>query len=413
MPVYEYKGFDAAGAAVTGLVDADTVKTARSKLRKQNVFPTDVKEQTGAAVQGAGLNREIDLKQYLEFITVRDISVMTQQLAVLINAAVPVAESLGALVDQTEKAKLRVVLSKVREDVNGGRTLGDAMSAHPKVFDTLYISMIKAGERSGALGQVLERLSKFADESVRLQGQVVSALAYPALMASVGSLMIIGIFVGVLPKMRTIFDSFGDGEADLPFVSQLVFGFGDLLVAWWWALPIAVFGGLWLFRRWVATKPGRATFDRFKLTMPVFGRMNRLVAVSRFCRTLGTLLVSGVPILAALGIVRDIVGNVVMSEAIQAAGAAIQEGQSIARPLKESGQFPPMVIHMIQVGERTGELEQMLNLIANAYESEVEATIKGAMSLLGPITIIGMGGVVFVVALGLLLPMQQMMSMVR
>jgi general secretion pathway protein F len=273
--------------------------------------------------------------------------------------------------------------------------------------------MIKAGERSGALGQVLERLSKFADESVRLQGQVVSALAYPALMASVGSLMIIGIFVGVLPKMRTIFDSFGDGEADLPFVSQLVFGFGDLLVAWWWALPIAVFGGLWLFRRWVATKPGRATFDRFKLTMPVFGRMNRLVAVSRFCRTLGTLLVSGVPILAALGIVRDIVGNVVMSEAIQAAGAAIQEGQSIARPLKESGQFPPMVIHMIQVGERTGELEQMLNLIANAYESEVEATIKGAMSLLGPITIIGMGGVVFVVALGLLLPMQQMMSMVR
>ena len=413
MPVFEYKGFDTAGAAVNGLVDADTVKTARSKLRKQNVFPTDVKEQTGAAVQGAGLNREIDLKQYLEFITVRDISVMTQQLAVLINAAVPVSESLGALVDQTEKAKLRVVLSKIREDVNGGRTLGDAMSAHPNVFDTLYVSMIKAGERSGALGQVLERLSKFADESVRLQGQVVSALAYPALMASVGSLMIIGIFVGVLPKMRTIFDSFGDGEAELPFVSQVVFGFGDFLVAWWWALPIAVFGALWFFRRWVATKAGRAGFDRFKLTMPVFGRMNRLVAVSRFCRTLGTLLISGVPILSALGIVRDIVGNVVMSEAIQAAGAAIQEGQSIARPLKESGQFPPMVIHMIQVGERTGELEQMLNLIADAYESEVEATIKGAMSLLGPITIIGMGGVVFVVALGLLLPMQQIMSMVR
>jgi general secretion pathway protein F len=415
MPVFEYKGFDASGGSVNGVIDADNSKGARTKLRKQNIFPTEVKEQTGEAMQGSGLNREINFAQYFEFITARDISVMTQQLSVLINASVPMAEALGALVDQTEKNKVRVVLSKVREDVNEGLTLADAMAKHPKVFDTLYISMIRAGEKTGALGTVLQRLTKFADESVKLQGQIVGALAYPVLMACVGVLLIGGIFVGVLPQMRGMFDSFTNkkGEDTLPLVTKIVFFFGDTLVAWGWLLPILAIGAFWAFRRWVSTPEGRERFDGFKLWMPIFGRMNRLVAVSRFCRTLGTLLVSGVPIVTALGIVRAVVGNVVISDVIQKASVSIQEGQSIARPLKESEQFPPMVIHMIAVGERTGELEQMLNIIADAYESEVENTVKGAMSLLGPITILLMGAVVFFVALGLLLPMQQLSQAIR
>lgn len=410
MPVYEYKGLDGGGASVNGTIDADNPKVARARLRKQGVFPTDVKEQTGKGSTGSGFNREIDLSQYLEFITERDVNNMTQQLSVLINASVPMAEALSALVDQTEKKKLRVVLSKVRERVNEGITLADAMAEHPKVFETLYISMVRAGEKTGALAVVLKRLAKFSEEAVKLQGQIVTALAYPALMALVGTLLITIIFTTVLPQMRTMFDSFlgKGGQSSLPLVTRVVFFVGDMLTSWGWVVPFVVFGLFTLFRRWVATDSGRHTFDSFKLKMPVFGRMNRLVAVSRFCRTLGTLLLSGVPIVSALAIVRDVVGNVVISDTIQKASISIQEGQSIARPLKESEQFPPMVIHMIQVGEKTGELEQMLNLIADSYEEEVENTVAGAMAILGPLTILAMGGTLFVVALGLLLPMQQL-----
>jgi general secretion pathway protein F len=407
MPVFEYKGFDGAGGAVTGVVDADTAKIARARLRKQGVFPTDVREQHGKAVTGSGLNREIDVAQYFEFISQRDIAQVTAQLAVLIGASVPMAESLAALVEQTEKQKLKVVLSKIKERVNEGATLADAMADHPKVFDTLYISMVRAGERTGALGEVLDRLSKFADANVKLQGQVVSALAYPVLMMFIGTAMIAGIFTMVVPQMRGTLESFG-GEKNLPFISKAVFAFGDFVVGWGWLVPVFAVAAFFAFRRWVGTVSGRERFDRFKLEVPLFGRLTRIVAVSRFCRTLGTLLISGVPIIAALAIVRDVVGNVILSETITKASLNIQEGQSIARPLQESGQFPPMVVHMIKVGERTGELERMLNLIADSYEDEVEATVSAVTSLLAPIAMLIMGAVIGTVALGLLLPMQAM-----
>lgn len=414
MPVFEYKGFDAQGGAAAGLIDADNGKSARLKLRRQGVFPTEVKEQSGAATTGEGLNREIDFAAYFERVTLRDISNLTAQLAVLVGASVPLSEALQALVDQTEKGKLKIVLSNIREQVNEGVTLGDAMADHPKVFDTLYLSMVRAGERSGALAEVLDRLSKFAEEAVKLQGQLVSALAYPILMAGVGGLMIVGIFVGILPQMRTMFASFAGGESDLPFITRMVFFFGDMLTGW----PIFVVMGIaavlfFAYRSWVSTPKGRMKVDGWKLSLPAIGRMNRMIAISRFCRTLGTLLISGVPIITALNIVRDVLGNEVLSEVIQQASVNIQEGQSIAGPLKASGQFPPMVIHMIKVGERTGELERMLNLIADAYEAEVDTAVKAFTSVLGPLTIVIMGGVVGTVALGLLLPMQQLSNAIR
>ncbi len=412
MPVFEYKGFDGGGAAVAGLIDADNAKTARTRLRRQGVFPTDIKEQSGKATSGTGLNMEINLAQYLERVTISDVANLTSQMAVLVGASVPMSETLGALVDQAEKSKIKVILSKVRERVNEGATLADAMKDHPKVFDTLFVSMVRAGERTGALAEVLDRLSKFADASVKLQGQVVSALAYPVLMIIVGIFLVVGIFVGVLPQVRTMFEAFG-GEDNLPTITKVVFFFGDALVGYGWLIPLPVVAISYAFRRWTSNPEGRERWDRFKLTAPIFGKMNRQVAVSRFCRTLGTLLTSGVPIITALGIVRDVVGNVVIAETIQAVSHNIQEGQSIATPLAESGQFPPMVIHMIKVGERTGELERMLNLIADAYDTEVENTVKSVTSLLGPLAILGMGGVVGFVALGLLLPMQELSRSIR
>jgi len=407
MPVFTYKGFDKARVATEGLIEADSPKTARSKLRRQGVYPTEIKEKTKKATSGSGLNVEIDFEQYLQFINAKDIAIMTNQLSVLLGASVPMSEALQALVDQTEKNKLKVVLSKIRERVNEGGTLADAMAEHPKVFDQLYISMIRAGERSGALAPVLERLSAFADANVKTQGQISSAMAYPILMGIVGSLMIVGIFTGVLPQVRGMFESMG-GEENLPLITRMVFGFGDFMVNYGLILPF-VFGGMfYAFRRWKKTPEGTKKFDGFKLRMPLFGRLNRLVAVSRFCRTLGTLLVSGVPIISALNIVRDVVGNTVIAETITKASTNIQEGQSIAIPLKESGQFPPMVTHMIAVGERTGELERMLSLVSDAYDREVEDTISAVTSLLGPLMIMVIGGVVGVVAVGLLLPMQSL-----
>lgn len=415
MPVYEYKGLDAAGKSIAGIIDADSPKVARTRLRKQGLFPTEMhQQQEGGTRRGQSiLDTQIDVEKYFQFITSRDISVMTQQLSTLVGAHVPMSESLSALVDQAEKDKLKVVLSKVKEKVNEGSSLAEAMSDHPKVFDNLYVQMVRAGERSGALDQVLKRLATYADSQVKLQGQVLSAVAYPILLGLVGVGILMGLFLGVIPRIRGMFESMPGGTEALPILTRVVFFFGDLLVGWWWSAPILAFGGLTAFRYWVRTAKGRAQWDNLKLKFPIFGKMNRLVAVSRFCRTLSTLLVSGVPIISALQIVESVVGNTLIADAVNKAAVNIQEGQSIAVPLKQSGQFPPLVTHMITIGEKTGELERMLTIVADAYEDQVEATISAMTSILGPVMIMLIGGIVFVVALGLLTPMMNISSMVK
>lgn len=410
MAVYEYRGLDKAGKAVSGVIDADNPKVARSRLRKQAVYPTEIHlQKKGKATRGQGLNIEIDLSQYLQRISGRDISVLTRQMSTLLGASVPMAETLNALVEQSEKNKLKIVLSEVKENVNEGSTLADALSKHPKVFNNLFVQMVRAGERSGALPQVLQRLATFAEASVKLQGKIWGAMLYPILMALIGAAILTGLFVFVVPQMRELLEGFSSGkDASLPIVTQFVFFIGDALtsgLACVFGVVLAV--GFIGFRVWIRGA-GRRPWNAFLLKVPVIGRLNRMVSVSRFCRTLSTLLVSGVPIITALSIVKSIVGNVIIQDAVEDASRNIQEGQSIAAPLKKSGQFPPMVIHMIAIGERTGELEAMLTNVADAYENEVDSTVEGLTALLGPLMIVAMGGVVFFVALGLLLPLSQM-----
>lgn len=413
MPVYEYKALDSKGNALNGIVDADSAKVARSRLRQQGIFPTDIKEKQTAATKGKGLSVEIDLSNYFQRVTTRDISIFTGQMSTLVGAHIPIAEALSALVDQSEKAKLKVVVSKIKEKVNEGSTLADAMREHPAVFSELYIQMVRAGESSGALSVVLSRLSKFTDGQVKLQTQIFSAMAYPILMGFVGVLILMGLFVGVIPRIRGLFDSMAGGTEGLPFLTRAVFFFGDLLVGYWFVAPVLFVLTIFFFRRWVKTPNGRIRYDQIRLKAPIFGRLNRLVAVSRFCRTLSTLLMSGVPIISSLSIVQKVVGNVHLEKAIGEAQVNIQEGQSIAAPLRQSGQFPPLVTHMIAIGERTGELERMLNSVADAYEDEVEAAIAALTSLLAPLMILLIGGIVFLVALGLLMPMMNLSSMIR
>ncbi|MEQ1569379.1 MAG: type II secretion system F family protein [Myxococcota bacterium] len=415
MAVFEYKGLDGGAKPINGIIDADSVKAARVRLRKQGLYPTEIREQHGKATRRGEsiLDTQIDVQKYLQFISRRDISMMTTQLSTLVGAHVPMAEALAALVDQTEKEKLKVILSKVKEKVNEGSALADAMSDHPKVFDTLYVQMVRAGEKSGALAEVLKRLAAYADGQVKLQGQILSAIAYPILLGIVGTLILLGLFLGVIPRLRDMFDAMPGGQEALPLITRVVFFVGDLLVVGWWLIPIMPFVLLFSFRWYVGRAAGRARWDKFRLKVPLFGHMNRLVAVSRFCRTLSTLLVSGVPILSALQIVEAVIGNTVIAETVAKAANNIREGQSIAVPLKASGEFPPLVTHMIAIGEKTGELERMLTTVADNYEEQVEGTITAMTSLLAPGMIMLIGGIVFVVALGLLTPMMNISSMVK
>jgi general secretion pathway protein F len=408
--VFEYKGFDANGKSVAGVIDAEGAKTARSKLRKQGLFPTDLNEQRAGAkaAKGSGLNVEIDFSKYFERVSVQDVATLTSQLSTLIGAGIPMVEALSAMLDQVENDKLRVILAEVRDKVNEGATLADAMTGHPDVFSGLYVNMVRAGEASGALETVLLRLTEYTESSVRLRGKLVSAMIYPVLMTGVGCAIVVGLFVFVIPKMRSIFDSFGE---ELPWVTSALFTISDFATQWWWLIAMVLGVAGYFFRRWKKTPAGTHKWDGWMLKVPVFGRMNRLVAVSRFCRTLSTLLDAGVPILQALGIVSTVVENKVMEDAVNAAAKNVTEGQSLAGPLKASKQFPPIVTHMIAIGERTGELENMLSKVADAYETEVDNLVTGLTSLLEPILILMMGGIVAFVALAILLPMLNMSSM--
>lgn len=414
MPIFEYHGLDAHGKTTSGIIDADSSRAARLKLRKQNIFPTEVEEQKldgkpKSRVKGKGFSMEVDLSKYFTFISQQDVSTMTSQLATLVGASIPVVEALGAVQEQVEKQPLKVIMADVKEKVNEGASFAQALKSHPKVFDDLYVSMVAAGEASGALELVLARLATHTEAMVQLRSKVVAALIYPALMAFVGSGLLIGIFTVVVPRVRRLFDSF---KATLPLITRIMLKTSDIVSAWWWIILPALILLLWLFRRWTHSPKGRLKWDQILLKIPVLGKIVRTIAVSRFCRTLATLLISGVPILNAFEIVARVVQNSVLAKAIEEASRNIQEGQSIAVPLRQSGQFPPLVTHMIAIGERTGELEPMLDKVANAYDSYVERALEAFTSMLGPIIIVMMGGTIGIFALALLLPMLQMSRMI-
>ena len=412
MAVFEYKGFDAAGKAVSGSVDSDGAKNARAKLRKQGVFPTDVVEQNAKAggVRGKGINIQIDFSKYFQRVSAQDLSSLTSQLSTLVGAGIPMVEALSAMIDQVENPKLRVVLAEVRDKVNEGSTLAQAMRDHKNIFSDLYVNMVRAGETSGALDVVLLRLAEYTESQVKLQGKLISAMIYPVLMTFVGLGIVLGLFVFVIPKIRRVFDTFGES---LPFITRALLGVSDVVVGYWWAFFLLAGAAAYFFRRWVTTPEGRFKFDGYLLQVPIFGRLNRLVAVSRCCRTMSTLLSSGVPILSAMGIVATVVNNKVIEKAVVEASKNVTEGESLAGPLKASGQFPPIVTHMIAIGERTGELESMLGKVADAYDSEVDNMVGALTSLLEPVLILAMGGIVAFVAIAIMLPMMNMSAIAR
>lgn len=402
MPVFEYKALDQRGRQVAGLREADSPKGLRAALRRDGVFLTEVLGQKEAA---AAQKRDVSVKRFVGGrISVEDVSITTRQLAVLVGAGIPLVEALTALVDQVDHERMKRVVSEVKQRVNEGSSLADAMAAHPRAFGTLYVNMIRAGESSGALDVVLVRLADFTESQARLRSRVMGALTYPMLMLLLSGVVLGILFTVVIPKIIRIFE---ETKITLPWTTKALIGFTTLVQGYWWAAILAAVLGAWIFVRWRATPSGRAVYDQRLLRLPIFGSLIRQIALARFSRTLATLLKSGVPLLTSMEIVKNIVGNVRLATVIDEARTSIQEGESIAAPLKRSGEFPPLVYHMVAIGEKSGQLEEMLNNVANAYEAQVETKVGALTSLLEPLMIVFMGVVVAFMVFSILMPILQ------
>ncbi|MCB9584287.1 MAG: type II secretion system inner membrane protein GspF [Polyangiaceae bacterium] len=408
MAVYEYRGILVnTGKATKGYKDADNIKALRGALRREGILLTEATEE---AQRKARAKKELNLLAVFQRPKTSDIAVMTRQLATLVRAGVPLVESIGALSEQVENEQLVRILTAVRESLNEGTSFAKSLGAHNKVFPPLYINMVEAGEASGTLEAVLERLADFMENQARLKGKVTGALAYPVLMAIVGTILVGFLMVAVVPKVTAIFDNLGQ---QLPWYTRLLIFVSDIVAGYWWLLIGLIVVGVIGFRRWKAKPEGRKKWDKFRLRVPLFGRLNLLVAVARFSRTLSTLLSSGVPLLTAMGIVKNVLENALLEEVVSNAIGSIREGESIAVPLKKSGEFPPMVTHMIAVGERSGQLEQMLENVSRAYEADVEVRVQALTSLLEPLMIVVMGGLVGFITMAILMPLIQMNDMVK
>jgi len=399
MPVYAYKGINARDKKVKGIVDADSQKAARQKLRKQKIYPLELvetverKRGTGAVSKALKLGGGVPP---------REIAAMTRQLSTLVGAQLPLVKCLTALSDQVEHDRLKTVLAEIREAVNEGSGLGDSMAHYPRTFSDLYVNMIRAGEQSGALEVVLQRLADFTESQADLRNKVLYAMLYPVIIIIIMAIVVTVMFTFVIPKITLLFEQ---SNQTLPALTQAMIALSDFARGWGGlALILVLVGAVMGFRYYVRTEEGRERWHRFLLGFPVLGRITKNIAVSRFCKTLSTLLMSGIPLLRSMDIVEKVVGNRVLEISIANARDNITEGASIADPLRESKVFPPFVIQMISSGEQSGELEFMLQKAADAFDREVENAINGLTALIEPVMIIILAGLVVVVILSFLMP---------
>jgi general secretion pathway protein F len=406
VPVYAYRGVTSAGKAARGHVDAESLKGARARLRRDGIFPTEIAEgRSEKAAPSSESSRRFRLR-LPQRISAFDLALATRQAATLLGAGIPLVESLRALTDQVENPRLKSVYGQVRERVNQGASFADALGAS-RVFPDLYVSMVRAGEAGGALEQVLERLADYMESQVRLRNKVGSILIYPLVMFGFACVVVGALVTVVLPQITQLLTSLNQ---PLPFYTRWIIGASNFTRSYWWAIFLFVGALIFGFRALIKTTRGRAVYDRVRLRIPVVGRLARLIAISRFARTLSTLLAGGLPIIRALHTAGEVAGNTVLAEAIDAARLSITEGQSVARPLRNSGEFPPLVTHMIEVGEQSGELEAMLAKVADTYEEQVETAVTRLTALLEPFLILIMVGIVLVIILATLVPLLQITS---
>ncbi|HKX16565.1 MAG TPA: type II secretion system F family protein [bacterium] len=388
---------------VTGAIDGDTEVAAISRLQEMGYLITSLKRR-------ATQPKIEDLLMRFQGVRLKDLTVFTRQLATMINAGLTIIASLAILQAQATSQRLREILGKVRGEVEGGLPLSDSLGSHPEAFNQLYVNMVRAGETGGALDDVLGRLSTFLEKELALRQKIKSAMVYPILIAS-AAVGIVGFIVFfILPKFVNVFQDLG---VPLPLPTRFLIWVTVASRQYWYVFPLVFIVAVYGFRYYIGTPSGRVWFDGFKLKMPLFGPVNRNVVMARFCRTLGTLIHSGVPILHALDVVSKATSNVVLIKAIDAVRTSIREGETISGPLQQSGIFPPMVVQMVAVGERTGALDSMLAKVADFYDTEVEYAVAALTSVLEPMLIMVMGGIVGFIVISFYLPLFTLVGAIK
>lgn len=404
MPIFEYEALNATGKTIRGAIDADSARTARIKLRGQGVYPTEIREEAVAGATG------VPSFSFFRRVRAKDIALALRQLATLMEAGIPLISSLSALIEQLGNPALRKILAQIRESVREGSSFADALSRHSRVFSNLFQGMVRAGEASGTLGLTLSRWADFSEHQVALRQRVRAALTYPVFMFFIGLGALFFLMTFVVPTVTKIFSDLGQA---LPWPTLLLISVSNFLSGYWWVLvSTLVILGLWL-RKALRSESGALIWDRTKLKLPLAGDLHRKLAISRWSRTLGTLLSGGLPLLQALEISQGVVGNRIFSQGLAKARENIRGGEEMAFSLKQIGIFPSVVLEMVSVGEKSGELAKMLEKAALNLENEVEADLRSLMSLLEPVMILIMGVGVGFIALSILLPILEMSQIVR
>jgi type IV pilus assembly protein PilC len=397
MPAFVWKGKTREGKAVAGERVAENKEAVMALLRREQILVSSVKEK----------GKEVALPKFGGGVPAKQLAIFVRQFSVMIDAGLPLVQCLEILGSQQDNKTFAKILQQTRMDVEGGATLADAMRKHPKAFDELFTNMIAAGEAGGILDTILKRLATYIEKSVKLRGQVKGAMVYPVAVISIAGIVVTVILWKVIPTFAAMFEGLG---AELPLPTRIVIALSNWVVR---LLPFAVFiaiGGVFAFRRYYATYGGRRVIDRIVLKMPVLGVLMQKIAVARFCRTLSTLISSGVPILDGLEITARTAGNAIIEDAIMAVRKGVESGLTVAQPLKESGVFPPMVVQMIGVGEQTGALDAMLSKIADFYEEEVDQAVANLLTLMEPIMILFLGITVGGIVISMYMPLFDMIS---
>jgi type IV pilus assembly protein PilC len=395
MPTFSYTVRDAAGTMRSGTSEADDAEVLRRRLQEQGFTVTDIqmtaKGKKKAA--GSGWGR----------VKLADLSIFCRQFSTMIDAGVSLVRALDVLGEQTQNPKLRRMILDIQQEVESGQTLSKAMSKYPKTFTSLFVGLVKAGEVGGVLEESLQRLSHFLEKDMELRRKVKAALTYPSIVVVVAVLIVVGLCTFIVPKFVELFRDLGVKE--LPWMTQILVDFSDFLKTRWWQGLIGIIVIYMALKYFGTTRGGRRVIDRVKLKVPVFGKLHHKIALARFSRTLGTLLVSGVPILQALETVAGTVGNGIIADAVMQARARIREGDRINDPLEKSKMFPPMVVHMISIGEESGALDSMLAKIAEFYEQEVEASLQSLTAAIEPVLIVFLGVCVGFIVIAMFMPL--------
>ncbi|HUP84998.1 MAG TPA: type II secretion system F family protein [Acidimicrobiales bacterium] len=400
---YAYKVRDRGGKMLEGTLEADSTTLVANKLRQMGYVPINIEKAAGA-----GMKTEITL--FKKKPKLKDISVFSRQFATMINSGLSLLRSLYILSEQTENKGLQDVIVEVRTDVEKGASLSQALAKHPKVFNKLYVSMVKSGEVGGVLDSVLLRLSDTIEKQVELRGKIKSAMTYPVAVLGLVLCIVAAMLLFIVPIFASLYDDLG---GTLPLPTRVLLVISHVLTTFLPVVVLIMAGLVYGFRRWIKTESGRRAWDSFKLRVPIIGPLVQKTAITRFCTTLSALLRSGVPILEALEIVADTVSNTVMADAVKDVSQAVKGGESIHKPLQNHKVFPTMVVQMMAVGEETGALDEMLEKVGRFYEQEVEATVDALTSLLEPMLIVVLGGAVGGMVVSLYMPMFNIIKLVQ